>query len=66
VAFFLRYSSLAALMTALFAPVYFIFLYGFQPMAMAIAMMSALLVWRHQGNIQKLLKGTEGRLGAKK
>jgi glycerol-3-phosphate acyltransferase PlsY len=66
VAFFLRYSSLAALITALFAPVYFVFLYGFQPMAMAITVMSALLVWRHQGNIKKLLNGTEGRLGAKK
>jgi glycerol-3-phosphate acyltransferase PlsY len=66
VAFFLRYSSLAALMTALFAPVYFVFLYGFQPMAMAITVMSALLIWRHQGNIKKLLNGTEGRLGKKK
>lgn len=66
VAFFMRYSSLAALITALFAPVYFVFLFGFQPMALAIAGMSALLIWRHQGNIQKLLNGTEGRLGAKK
>lgn len=66
VAFFMRYSSLAALITALFAPVYFVFLFGFQPMALAIAAMSALLIWRHQGNIQKLLNGTEGRLGAKK
>ena len=66
VAFFMRYSSLAALITALFAPVYFVFLFGFQPMALAIATMSALLIWRHQGNIQKLLNGTEGRLGAKK
>lgn len=66
VAFFMRYSSLAALITALFAPVYFVFLFGFQPMVLAIAGMSALLIWRHQGNIQKLLNGTEGRLGAKK
>lgn len=66
VAFFMRYSSLAALITALFSPVYFVFLFGFQPMALAIATMSALLIWRHQGNIQKLLNGTEGRLGAKK
>jgi glycerol-3-phosphate acyltransferase PlsY len=53
-------------MTALFAPVYFVFLYGFQPMAMAITGMSALLIWRHQGNIKNLLNGTEGRLGRKK
>jgi glycerol-3-phosphate acyltransferase PlsY len=66
VAFFMRYSSLAALTTALFAPVYFVFLFGFQPMAIAIAAMSALLIWRHQGNIKKLLNGAEGRLGSKK
>jgi glycerol-3-phosphate acyltransferase PlsY len=35
-------------------------------MAMAITVMSALLIWRHHGNIKKLLNGTEGRLGKKK
>jgi acyl phosphate:glycerol-3-phosphate acyltransferase len=66
VAVFLRYSSLAALISALFAPVYFIFLFGIQPMAAAIVAMSALLIWRHQTNIKNLLNGTEGRLGSKK
>ncbi len=66
VAAFLRYSSLAALISALFAPVYFIFLFGIQPMAAAIVAMSALLIWRHQSNIKNLLNGTEGRLGSKK
>ncbi len=66
VAVFLRYSSLAALISALFAPVYFIFLFGVQPMAAAIIAMSALLIWRHQTNIKNLLNGTEGRLGSKK
>lgn len=66
VAFFMRYSSLAALMTALFAPVYFVFLFGLQPMAIAIAAMSALLIWRHRANIQNLINGNEGRLGKKK
>lgn len=66
VAVFLRYSSLAALISALFAPVYFIFLFGIQPMAAAIVAMSALLIWRHQSNIKNLLNGTEGRLGSKK
>ncbi len=65
VAVFLRYSSLAALVAAVFAPVYFIFLFGVQPMAIAIAVMSALLIWRHKGNIQKLLRGEEGRIGSK-
>lgn len=66
VAFFMRYSSLAALIAALFAPLYFIFLFGIQPMALAIALMSVLLIVRHKANIQKLLDGTEGRIGAKK
>ncbi len=66
VAVFLRYSSLAALVAALFAPVYFVFLFGIQPMALAIFLMSALLIWRHQSNIKNLLNGTEGRLGKKK
>jgi glycerol-3-phosphate acyltransferase PlsY len=66
VAVFLRYSSLAALIAALFAPVYFVFLFGIQPMAMAILVMSALLIWRHRSNIKNLLNGTEGRLDKKK
>lgn len=66
VAVFLRYSSLAALISALFAPVYFVFLFGIQPMAIAILLMSALLIWRHRSNITNLLNGTEGRLGKKK
>lgn len=65
VAVFMRYSSLAALIAALFAPLYFIFLFGIQPMALAIAIMSALLIWRHQSNIVNLLNGTETRLGSK-
>jgi glycerol-3-phosphate acyltransferase PlsY len=65
VAVFLRYSSLAALVSALFAPIYFMFLFGIQPMAIAIAVMSALLIWRHKANIQKLLRGEEGRIGSK-
>jgi acyl phosphate:glycerol-3-phosphate acyltransferase len=66
VAVFLRYSSLAALIAALFAPVYFVFLFGIQPMALAILLMSALLIWRHRSNITNLINGTEGRLGKKK
>ncbi|MBU3585068.1 glycerol-3-phosphate 1-O-acyltransferase PlsY [Polynucleobacter sp. AM-26B4] len=66
VAVFLRYSSLAALISALFAPVYFVFLFGIQPMAMAILLMSTLLIWRHRSNIANLLNGTEGRLGKRK
>ena len=66
VAIFMRYSSLAALISALFAPLYFVFLFGTQPMAVAITLMSGLLIYKHKGNIQKLLNGTEGRIGQKK
>lgn len=65
VAFFLRYSSLAALSAAIFGPIYFVFLFGFQPMGFALLVVSLLLVWRHRSNIQNLLNGTESRLGSK-
>jgi glycerol-3-phosphate acyltransferase PlsY len=66
VATFMRYSSLAALAAAVFAPIYFVFLFGFQPMAIALAFTCALLIWRHRSNIRNLMNGTESRIGAKK
>jgi glycerol-3-phosphate acyltransferase PlsY len=65
IAFFLRYSSLAALVAALFAPLATAFLLGWQS-ALVVGVMSAFLVWRHRANIARLLAGTEPRLGAKK
>ncbi|MFM7048444.1 MAG: glycerol-3-phosphate 1-O-acyltransferase PlsY [Polynucleobacter sp.] len=65
VAVFMRYSSLAALCAAVFAPIYFTFLFGAQPMGLAITMMSALLIYRHRSNIRNLLNGTETRLSKK-
>ena len=65
VAFFLRYSSLAALAAAVFGPIYFIFLFGFQPMAIALSVVCALLIWRHRSNIRNLMNGTEMRIGKK-
>jgi glycerol-3-phosphate acyltransferase PlsY len=65
IAFFLRYSSLAALVAALFAPLATAYLLGWQS-ALVVAVMSAFLVWRHRANISRLLAGTEPRLGAKK
>jgi glycerol-3-phosphate acyltransferase PlsY len=66
VAFFLRYSSLAALAAAAFAPIYFVFVFGFQPMAIALSVVCALLIWRHRSNIRNLIDGTETRIGKKK
>ncbi len=66
VAFFMRYSSLAALCAAVFAPLYFTFLFGVQPMGLAILIMSLLLIYRHRSNIRNLMNGTETRLAKRK
>ncbi len=60
-----RYSSLAALVTALLAPAYVYLLHGDPQIVVAVAVMSALLIWRHRANITKLLNGTESKLGSK-
>ena len=60
-----RYSSLAALLTALLAPVFAFFLLGDPQVVVLVAVMSVLLVWRHRSNIAKLLNGTESRLGSR-
>lgn len=65
VVFFTRYVSLASIVAAVFAPFYEILLWGGGPIAAAVAVMGVLLVWRHRVNIQKLLKGSESRLGQK-
>jgi acyl phosphate:glycerol-3-phosphate acyltransferase len=60
---FFRYSSLASLVAAAFAPFFQALIWGITPALLAITVMSALLAWRHQGNIKKLLAGTESKLG---
>jgi len=65
IAFFLRYSSLAAIVSAVFAPFYQLLIWGSGPIFGAVTVMGLLLVWRHSANIQKLLKGTESKLGQK-
>ena len=65
IAYFFRYSSLAALVAAVFAPFYWILLFGPGLAALAILAMSLLLIWRHRRNIGNLLAGKEGRIGGK-
>ena len=65
IAAFFRYSSLAAIVAAVFAPFYQLLIWGFGPAAISVAVMGLLLVWRHSANIRKLLKGTESKLGQK-
>jgi glycerol-3-phosphate acyltransferase PlsY len=66
IAFFLRYSSLAALVAAAFAPFATALLLGFGTYFATVLAMAALLVWRHRENIARLVAGTESRIGAKK
>ena len=71
IAWFFRYSSLASLVAAVFAPVYYIFgdgaaWYSEKTVLLALAVMGLLLVWRHAENIGRLVRGKEPRLGAKK
>ena len=61
-----RYSSLAALAASIIAPGYAYALSG-EPMVVgAVAVMAALLVWRHRANIRRLVAGEEGRIGGGK
>nr|MDP2192113.1 glycerol-3-phosphate 1-O-acyltransferase PlsY [Rhodoferax sp.] len=69
-AYFFRYSSLAALTAAVFAPVYYIFgdgtaWYMNKGVLLSVSIMSLLLLYRHAENIGRLVKGTESRLGKK-
>lgn len=66
VAFTFRYSSLAALSAALAAPLFSALLGLDNAWIIAIACMSALLIWRHKDNIKRLRAGQEGRIGSKK
>jgi glycerol-3-phosphate acyltransferase PlsY len=71
IAVFFRYSSLAALVAAIFAPVYYYYgshlaWYAEPPLLTALAVISILLILRHRANISRLLNGTESRIGQKK
>lgn len=70
IAVFFRYSSLASLVAAAFALVYYLMASGVlwvaEPrIAMAIGAMAVLLAWRHRENIQRLIAGTESKIGSK-
>ena len=68
VAFFTRYSSLAALAGAVFAPAFYflgnrVVWYVDNRVLLAAVIMSGILIWRHQSNIVKLIRGEENRIG---
>jgi len=66
IAYAFRYSSLAALVSAIFAPFYYGLLFGTDIKLFAVLIMSGLLIYRHHKNIGNLLTGKESRLGSKK
>ena len=66
IAYAFRYSSLAALVAALFAPFYYGLLFGVDAILLSVVVMSVLLAYRHSQNIANLLSGKESKIGAKK
>jgi glycerol-3-phosphate acyltransferase PlsY len=71
IAYFFRYSSLASIVTAVFAPAFYLFGHHVawnapNVMILSLAVMGLLLVWRHAENINRLIAGKESKLGAKK
>jgi glycerol-3-phosphate acyltransferase PlsY len=71
IAFFFRYSSLASLVAAFFAPSFYLIGGGIawplnRMVLITLIAISLLLIWRHRENIRRLAAGTESKLGAKK
>ena len=60
--FGLRYSSLASILAALAAAVATLYFLGWGPFAWMVLAITALLLWRHRGNIARLMNGTESRI----
>ena len=65
IAFFFRIASLASLVSAVFAPVFCLMLYGIHPFTLAVAIIAPLIIYRHRSNIRNLIDGTESRLGSR-
>ena len=66
IAYAFRYSSLAALVSAIFAPFFYVLMFGVDPLLLAVVTMSLLLLYRHAKNIGNLMSGKESRIGSKK
>ena len=64
VALMTRYSSLSALVAGAATPVV-VWLLGVPMLAMLLAPLSVLLIYKHGANIQRLMKGEEPKIGAK-
>ena len=65
IAFFFRYSSLAALVAAVFAAFYSALGWGFDERFIALVVIAGFVIYRHQANIRNLMAGKERRFGEK-
>jgi glycerol-3-phosphate acyltransferase PlsY len=64
---FSRYASLASIVAAVFVPIHsYYYLRPYKDFFIMLLVLSALLIWRHRGNIKKLLNGTEDGFKKKK
>lgn len=61
-----RYSSLAAIVASLLAPLYVWFFTQNDTYVITVALMGLILIMRHHSNIKKLWKGCESKIGQKK
>jgi len=66
IAFLLRYSSLAALVAAASAPVTAFLIWGSGVLLLVVGIVAMVLIGKHWANLQRLMAGTEPRIGAKK
>jgi len=64
---FSRYASLASIVAAFFVPIHsYYYLRPYKDFFLMLLVLSGLLIWRHRGNIKKLLNGTEDGFKKKK
>ena len=62
-AFGLKISSLAALVTAILLPLGTFYVFGNAPLSWSMIVIAALIFWRHRANIRQLMAGTERPIG---
>jgi acyl phosphate:glycerol-3-phosphate acyltransferase len=58
-----RYSSLSGLVASTISPI-MLWLLGYQPEALLVALLTLLLWIKHRSNLTRLVNGTEGKIGA--
>jgi glycerol-3-phosphate acyltransferase PlsY len=66
IAFALRYSSLAALIAAVAAPMYAAMFWGTDALVLVVGIIAMALVGKHWANLQRLMAGSEPKIGGKK